>query len=89
MMTVSSERGSRKVRSGVVTSDARDKTITVTVERTVLHPLYGRVVKKNKKYMAHDETNDVHMGDRVEITETKPLSKTKRWRVTKVLERAK
>ncbi len=88
-MTAPSERTSRKVRSGVVTSDARDKTITVTVERTVLHPLYGRVVKKNKKYMAHDEKNDARAGDTVEITETRPLSKTKRWRLSKILERAK
>lgn len=88
-MTKQIERRSRKVRSGRVTSDARDKTITVTVERTVLHPLYGRVVKRSKKYMAHDEKNDAHVGDLVEITETRPLSKTKRWRFTQVLERAK
>jgi len=88
-MTKQSERRSRKVRSGRVTSDARDKTITVTVERTVLHPLYGRVVKRSKKYMAHDEKNDAHVGDLVEITETRPLSKTKRWRLTQVMERAK
>ena len=88
-MTKQSERGSRKIRSGRVASDARDKTITVTVERTVLHPLYGRVVKRSKKYMAHDEKNDAHIGDLVEITETRPLSKTKRWRLTQVLERAK
>ena len=88
-MTKQIERRSRKVRSGRVTSEARDKTITVTVERTVLHPLYGRVVKRSKKYMAHDEQNDAHVGDLVEITETRPLSKTKRWRLTQVLERAK
>lgn len=88
-MTEPNERGRRKVRSGRVTSDARNKTITVTIERTVLHPLYGRVVKMSKKYMAHDETNDAHVGDLVEITETRPLSKTKRWRLTKVVERAK
>lgn len=88
-MTKQIERRSRKVRSGRITSDARDKTITVTVERTVLHPLYGRVVKRSKKYMAHDEKNDAHVGDLVEITETRPLSKTKRWRLTQVLERAK
>jgi len=83
------ERAQRKVRSGKVTSDARDKTISVTVDRTVRHPLYGRVVKKNKKLMVHDETNDAHVGDIVEVMETRPLSKTKRWRLTRVLERAK
>ena len=88
-MTTTTERGQRKIRSGRVTSDVRNKTITVSVERTVLHPLYGRVVKKNKKYMAHDENNDARKGDLVEITETRPLSKTKRWRLTKVMERAK
>jgi small subunit ribosomal protein S17 len=88
-MTAPSERGKRKVRSGRVSSDVREKTITVTVERVVLHPLYGRVVKKNKKYMAHDEKNDAHIGDLVEITETRPISKTKRWRLTKIVERAK
>ena len=88
-MTVPNERGRRKVRSGRVTSDVRNKTITVSVERTVLHSLYGRVVKKNKNYMAHDENNDARIGDLVEITETRPLSKTKRWRLTKIVERAK
>ena len=83
------ERGRRKTRTGVVTSDARDKTITVTVKRTVRHPLYDRVVRKSKKFMAHDELNDARNGDYVEITETKPLSKTKRWRLTNVIERAK
>jgi len=88
-MTAPEKRGRRKIRSGRVTSDARDKTITVTVERTVLHPLYGRVVRKSKKYMAHDERNEARVGDLVEIAETRPLSKTKRWRLTKILERAK
>ena len=83
------ERAKRKVRSGKVTSDVSDKTITVTVARTVRHPLYGRVVRKNKKLVAHDETNDAHIGDLVEVMETRPLSKTKRWRLTRVLERAK
>jgi len=88
-MTTTEERGKRKVRAGRVTSDVRSKTITVSVERTVLHPLYGRVVTKTKKYMVHDENNDARKGDLVEITETRPLSKTKRWRLTKVVERAK
>jgi small subunit ribosomal protein S17 len=83
------ERGNRKVRTGVVTSDARDKTITVTVGRTMRHKLYDRVVRTIKKYSVHDETNDANVGDRVEITETRPLSKTKRWRLNKILGRAK
>ena len=86
-MTV--ERGRRKTRTGMVTSDVREKTITVSVQRTFRHPLYGRVVKTNKKFMVHDEQNEAHIGDFVEIMETRPLSKTKRWRLTKILERAK
>ena len=82
-------RGKRKVRMGRVTSAACDKTITVTIDRTFRHPLYGRVVKSNKKLYAHDEKNDANLGDFVEVMETKPLSKTKRWRLTKVVERAK
>jgi len=83
------QRGNRKVRSGRVTSDASDKTITVLVERTMRHPVYGRVIKRKKKLMAHDETNDARIGDLVEVMETRPLSKTKRWRLTRVVERAK
>ena len=83
------ERNKRKVRSGKVTSDARDKTITVKIERLVRHPLYGRVIKKRSKLMAHDEKNEAHIGDLVEVMETRPLSKTKRWRLVKVLEKAK
>ena len=83
------ERNKRKVRSGRVTSDARDKTITVKIERLVRHPLYGRVIKKMSKLMAHDEKNESHVGDLVEVMETRPLSKTKRWRLVKILEKAK
>ena len=83
------DRGNRKIRTGVVTSDARDKTITVSVGRTMRHQVYGRVVRTSKKYMVHDETNDAHVGDRVEIMETRPLSKTKRWRLNKIVGRAK
>ena len=86
-MTV--ERNKRKVRSGTVTSDAREKTITVEIERLVRHPQYNRVVRKRAKLMAHDEKNDAHVGDLVEVMETRPLSKTKRWRLAKVIERAK
>ena len=83
------ERGRRKIRTGVVTSDFSDKTVTVSAERTVRHPLYGRVVRKRTKFIAHDEKNDAHIGDLVEIMEARPLSKTKRWRLTRILERAK
>lgn len=83
------ERGKRKTRSGRVTSDARDKTITVTVERSFRHPIYDRVVKSKKKLMAHDEKNEANLGDLVEIMETRPLSKTKRWRLNKIIEKAK
>ena len=83
------ERGKRKIRSGRVTSDVREKTITVTVERTYRHPVYGRVVKTKKKFMAHDEQNEAKSGDIVEVMETRPLSKTKHWRLTKIIERAK
>ena len=86
-MTV--ERNKRKVRSGTVTSDAREKTITVEIERLVRHTVYNRVVRKRSKLMAHDEKNDAHVGDFVEVMETRPLSKTKRWRLSKVIERAK
>ena len=86
-MTV--ERNKRKVRSGRVTSDARNKTITVRIERLVRHPLYGKVIKKRSKLMVHDEQNESNTGDLVEIMETRPLSKTKRWRLSQILERAK
>ena len=86
---MSTERPQRKVRTGKVTSDVRNKTITVTVERSFRHPLYGRVVRKTKKLMAHDKGNEAHLGDLVEVMETRPLSKTKRWRLTRILERAK
>ena len=83
------KRGNRKVRTGKVTSDACDKTITVTIDRTFRHPLYGRVVKSKKKLYVHDESNDAKRGDLVDVMETRPLSKMKRWRLTKVVERAK
>lgn len=83
------ERNNRKVRTGVVTSDTRDKTIAVTIERLVRHPLYGRVVRRKSRLVAHDEKNEAHIGDRVEVMETRPLSKTKRWRLVQIIERAK
>ncbi|MBT4483976.1 MAG: 30S ribosomal protein S17 [Candidatus Latescibacteria bacterium] len=86
---MTAERKRRKIRAGRVMSDLCDKTITVNVERTVRHPLYGRVVRKRKNYVAHDEQNQAHIGDLVEIAETRPLSKTKHWRLTRVIEQAK
>jgi small subunit ribosomal protein S17 len=83
------ERNLRKERVGVVTSDKMTKSITVSIERKVKHPIYGKFVKTTKKFKAHDETNDAKIGDTVKISETRPLSKTKRWRLVEILERAK
>jgi len=83
------ERNLRKERIGVVTSDKMDKSIVVSVERKVKHPKYGKFVKKTTKFVAHDETNDSNVGDTVKIMETRPLSKTKNWRLVEVVERAK
>lgn len=83
------ERKQRKVRTGLVVSDKMDRTVIVNVETTVRHPLYGKIYKRNSKLHAHDETNDAKTGDRVRVIETRPLSKTKRWRVVEILERAK
>ena len=83
------ERGSRKLRIGKVSSDRMDKTITVDTERKYRHPLYKKVVKKTTRFKAHDEKNEARVGDLVEIMETRPLSKTKRWRLAKVIERAR
>ncbi len=83
------ERSSRKVREGVVTSSAMDKTVVVEVQRLVRHPRYKRVVRVSERHKAHDESNECGVGDRVRIMETRPLSKTKRWRVMSVLEKAK
>ncbi len=74
--------------TGTVTSDKMDKTVTVLVERRVKHPLYGKYVVESKKYHAHDEANECGIGDKVEIAETRPLSKTKSWKVTRILEKA-
>ena len=82
-------RGHRKRVVGVVTSDRRDKTITVSVNRLVKHPRYGKYLRRSTKFAAHDEQNQAREGDQVEIMETRPLSKQKRWRLLRVLERAK
>ncbi|MFM7837925.1 MAG: 30S ribosomal protein S17 [Chitinophagaceae bacterium] len=83
------ERNLRKTRTGVVTSNKMTKTITVAVERKVKHPIYGKFVKKTTKFHAHDEKNECTVGDVVRIMETRPLSKTKRWRLVEVVEKAK
>ena len=82
-------RNLRKTRTGLVTSDKMDKTITVAVERKVKHPIYGKFVKKTTKFHAHDEKDECTIGDIVKIMETRPLSKTKRWRLVEVVEKAK
>ncbi len=82
-------RGRRKTRVGTVVSDKMDKTVVVRVERRYAHPLYGKQVTRSKKYHAHDEANEYHTGDVVKITETRPLSKLKRWRVSELVERAR
>ena len=81
-------RNNRKEIVGKVVSDKRDKTITLVVERKIKHPLYGKVMKKSKKFQAHDENNECKTGDIVKVMETRPLSKTKRWRLIEVLEKA-
>ena len=83
------ERNLRKERIGVVVSNKMEKSITVAVKRKVKHPIYGKFVNKTTKFVAHDETNDCNSGDTVKIAETRPLSKTKRWRVVEIIERAK
>ena len=83
------ERATRKVRVGIVVSDSREKTVTVEVRDAKRHPRYGKTVPVRKKYHAHDEANDAHVGDTVRIVETRPLSKSKRWRVDEVVERAR
>ena len=82
-------RGYRKARFGYVVSDKMDKTIVVEVEDRVKHPLYGKVIRRTTKVKAHDEANTAGVGDRVSITETRPLSATKRWRLVEILEKAK
>lgn len=87
--TNSGERSARKVREGLVVSDKMDKTAVVAVVRLKRHPLYGRVQRVTKRFKAHDESNECHVGDRVRIMETRPISKDKNWRILEVVERAK
>ena len=83
------ERQLRKTRTGLVVSDKMDKSVVVSVERKVKHPIYGKFVKKTTKFMAHDEKNECGIGDTVLIQETRPLSKNKNWRLVQILEKAK
>ncbi|HEY3284744.1 MAG TPA: 30S ribosomal protein S17 [Armatimonadota bacterium] len=82
-------RGQRKVRTGVVVGDKMDKTVVVAIENRIRHPLYGRIVRRTEKFKAHDEENSCGIGDSVEIMETRPISREKRWRVSRIIERAK
>ena len=82
-------RGYRKTRTGIVTSDKMDKTVTVAIKTKVRHPLYGKMVNRTRKFKAHDEKNECGVGDKVLIMETRPLSKDKRWRVVEIIEKAK
>lgn len=82
------ERGDRKVRTGVVVSDRMNKTVVVQVEQRKAHPMYGKMLRRTSKLQAHDEENQAHVGDKVRLVETRPLSKTKRWRLAEILERA-
>jgi small subunit ribosomal protein S17 len=86
---MSEERNLRKIRTGIVSSNKMSKTITVAVERKVKHPIYGKFLKKTTKFHAHDEKNECNVGDVVKIMESRPLSKTKRWRLVEIVEKAK
>ena len=87
--TTTPERNARKVREGLVTSNAMDKTAIVTVTERVRHKKYSKTLQRNTKLYVHDETNDLNVGDKVRVAETRPLSKLKRWRIVEVLERAR
>ena len=89
LAALDASRTTRKERIGLVTSNKMDKTISVSIQRQVKHPVYGKIIKKTTKLMAHDETNDAGEGDTVRIMETRPLSKNKRWRLVEIIERAK
>ena len=85
----SSDRTRRKVRTGVVVSEKMDKTVLVRIDRKVRHPLYKKTLARSNKLAAHDENNDARLGDTVRVMETRPISKTKRWRIVEIVERAK
>jgi len=82
-------RNTRRERVGVVVSNSMEKSITISVKQKIKHPIYGKFVNKTSKFMAHDEENTCNVGDTVKITETRPLSKNKRWRLVEIIERAK
>lgn len=86
---MSEARNMRKTRTGTVVSDKMDKTVVVAIKDNVRHPLYGKIIKRTSKVHAHDEKNECGIGDRVSLMETRPLSKTKRWRVVEIIEKAK
>jgi small subunit ribosomal protein S17 len=86
---VGSERSRRKTRVGVVVSDAMDKTVLVKIDRMITHPLYKKTVRRSTRLVVHDEGNEAGVGDKVRVMETRPLSKTKRWRVVEIVEKAK
>ena len=88
-MSENKERGRRKVRTGVVVADTMDKTVVVRISSQVSHSLYNKIMRRTTKLKAHDEANEAHVGDTVRISETRPLSKTKRWRVVEIVERAR
>ena len=83
------DRNNRKIRTGIVVSDARDKTVTVQIVESVRHKIYQKTMKSTKKLQVHDEANEAHVGDTVRVMETRPLSATKRWRIVEILEKAK
>jgi small subunit ribosomal protein S17 len=83
------ERSPRKVRTGVVVSDVRDKSVTVEITMSIRHPKYAKTMERRRRLQAHDEQNDAHVGDTVRVVETRPLSKTKHWRVVEIVERAR
>lgn len=83
------QRGKRKIETGRVVSDVMDKTVVVEVRDAAAHSTYGKIVRRNKRLKAHDDTNEAKLGDTVRLMETKPLSKTKRWRIVEIVERAK
>ncbi|MGH2683345.1 MAG: 30S ribosomal protein S17 [Actinomycetota bacterium] len=86
---MAAQRGERKVRTGVVVSDRMDKTVIIRIESQKRHPLYGKTVRRTSRFAAHDEANEAHVGDVVRVMETRPLSKSKRWRVIEIVEKAR
>ena len=86
---MAAQRGDRKVRTGVVVSDRMDKTVIVRIESQKRHPLYGKTVRRSSRLAAHDEADQAHVGDVVRVMETRPLSKSKRWRVVEIVEKAR